>query len=226
MREAVTIPEAGRRSETRHAQNAHLAIMAGARESRAGFADFSVSYARLDRAATLMDHIPRMNPMQVGITGASNTAHPNSWARQLARAQDGLHTVTIAAHVGWGPLHQRKLLLALPQALDLLIASPSGNGIEAGAALYMKRLGMYMDKATDRAAKIYCLTISPRRDPGLNAVAAELSKRIREKYPHFVDIYHPLAADFDKFIGTDTGNHWTSAGQTRVRELVREGTGL
>lgn len=162
--------------------------------------------------------------MKIGITGASNTAHPQSWARQLAQATTGEHDVAIAAHVGWGPLHQRKLLLQLPKPLDLLIASPSGNGIQDGVKPYMKRLRLYMQRAKDldMAPRIYCLTISPRRQAELNAIAAELNAQIEAAYPHVVDIFTPLSADLDRFIGEDAGDHWTADGQRRVFELVRE----
>ncbi len=164
--------------------------------------------------------------MMIGITGGSNTANTKSWAYALQAAASEHHTVHIRARVGFGPWRQRGLLAKLPAPLDMLIVSPSGNGMHDGVALYMRRLDAYMLKARKRAPRIYCLTISPRLVPAKNDIARELSRKISETYPSVIDIFHPMSDDLNHNVGTDPENHWRPAGQRCVLRLVREATKL
>jgi hypothetical protein len=163
----------------------------------------------------------------IGITGASNTAkEPNSWAYQLKAAMAVVHEVEIQAAVGHGPLRQRALLAQLASPLDMLIVSPSGNGIQDGPDAYMRYLLKYMRAARLRTDTIYCLTISPRTDPTLNEHARVISGRIAEDYEHPIDIFGPMSADPPKYTHSDPQNHWRKAGQDLVLRCVLNATRL
>lgn len=164
---------------------------------------------------------------RIGITGASNTANqPESWAYQLKAATTATHQIEVQAAIGYGPLRQRKLLAKLASPIDMLIVSPSGNGIQDGPDAYMQYLRKYMHAAKLRTETIYCLTISPRTDPTLNQHARDISLRIAQDYEHMIDIFEPMSAKPHTYTHTDPQNHWTKAGQDLVLLCVRTATGL
>ncbi|MBW2964607.1 N-acetylmuramoyl-L-alanine amidase [Candidatus Woesearchaeota archaeon] len=102
--------------------------------------------------------------IKIGIIGASNTEESaSSWSGILKSKCSGAQ-VTIAAKVGYTPSKQKSELLqgVLAQKPDVVIISPSANGIES-ASSHLSAVKEMAASAKAAGAKVAVLSITPHK---------------------------------------------------------------
>ena len=104
------------------------------------------------------------NSQKIGIVGASNTVESTSRWSGILKSKCSGSQFFIEAKSGYSPVQQASELLpsVLAKKPDLVIISPSGNGIDQDAA-HLAAVKDMAKKAKAAGAKVAVLSITPRK---------------------------------------------------------------